>query len=232
MQKRRVGRERQIAGNAPGHASAGSHPPTLCCGVLEAAIRGMKTDATAAPRDLCQPGSRLRRPGSGARSLFRDRCHGRPRNFLSPATGAIRISAAESSRNLLIETYRIGACRRAQTSRSARDSHEQRHPCGNGLRFVGGGAPGRRRTRRPFGGLGWDPARIVEQAARLEGHPDNVAACWHGGLTHRRQPCAAIHHRSIQPPPGWQALLVLPDTPVATSKARSVLAPELSTSRT
>src|ERR1700761_1461623 len=28
-----------------------------------------------------------------------------------------------------------------------------------------------------FGELGWDAARIVEHAIRLEGHPDNVAAC-------------------------------------------------------
>ena len=34
-----------------------------------------------------------------------------------------------------------------------------------------------------FGELDWDAARIVERAARLEGHPDNVAACWYGGLT-------------------------------------------------
>ena len=34
-----------------------------------------------------------------------------------------------------------------------------------------------------FGDLGWDAARIVDHAVRLEGHPDNVAACWHGGLT-------------------------------------------------
>ena len=34
-----------------------------------------------------------------------------------------------------------------------------------------------------FGELDWDAAKIVDRAARLEGHPDNVAACWHGGLT-------------------------------------------------
>src|ERR1700761_604311 len=33
-----------------------------------------------------------------------------------------------------------------------------------------------------FGELGWSRARILEKAAELEGHPDNVAACWHGGL--------------------------------------------------
>ena len=34
-----------------------------------------------------------------------------------------------------------------------------------------------------FGDLGWSADQIVDYAIRLEGHPDNVAACWHGGLT-------------------------------------------------
>jgi homoserine kinase len=73
-----------------------------------------------------------------------------------------------------------------------------------------------------FGGLGWDAAKIVEQAVRLEGHPDNVAACWHGGLTiaASAQQLAIV---SIPPPPDWRAFLVLPETPVATAKARAML---------
>ena len=73
-----------------------------------------------------------------------------------------------------------------------------------------------------FGGLDWDVARIVDRAASLEGHPDNVAACWHGGLTiaASAQQLAIV---SIPPPPDWRALLVLPETPVATAKARSML---------
>jgi homoserine kinase len=73
-----------------------------------------------------------------------------------------------------------------------------------------------------FGSLGWDEAKIVEQAVRLEGHPDNVAACWHGGLTiaASAQQLAIV---SIPPPPDWRAFLVLPETPVATAKARAML---------
>jgi homoserine kinase len=73
-----------------------------------------------------------------------------------------------------------------------------------------------------FGDLAWDAEKIVEQAALLEGHPDNVAACWYGGLT------LAVHAQqlavlSIPPPPRWRALLILPETPVATAKARGML---------
>ena len=73
-----------------------------------------------------------------------------------------------------------------------------------------------------FGELDWDAARIVERAARLEGHPDNVAACWHGGLT-----VVANAHKlavvSIPPPQTWRAVLVLPENPVPTAKARGLL---------
>jgi homoserine kinase len=73
-----------------------------------------------------------------------------------------------------------------------------------------------------FGGLAWEDARIVEYAAGLEGHPDNIAACWHGGLTIAG--CAEeLAIVSIPPPARWQALLVLPENPVATSKARAAL---------
>ena len=73
-----------------------------------------------------------------------------------------------------------------------------------------------------FGDLHWDAATIVERAARLEGHPDNVAACWYGGLTVAAG-ASELATVSIPPPSDWRAVLVLPDTPVATAKARAML---------
>ncbi len=75
-----------------------------------------------------------------------------------------------------------------------------------------------------FGELDWDAARIVERAARLEWHPDNVAACWYGGLTiaASAQQLAVV---SIPPPRNWRAVLVLPESPVATAEARGLLPP-------
>ena len=34
-----------------------------------------------------------------------------------------------------------------------------------------------------FGELRWTPQQILNEACSREGHPDNVAACFHGGLT-------------------------------------------------
>ena len=55
-----------------------------------------------------------------------------------------------------------------------------------------------------FGGLEWDGDRIVSEASACEGHPDNVAACWHGGVVLARTPSAAQKDRlpgiSVLPP--------------------------------
>lgn len=74
-----------------------------------------------------------------------------------------------------------------------------------------------------FGQLGWSSERIIEEAYLLEGHPDNVAACWLGGFV-----AAACEGRSVQvarvrPPAEWRAIVALPAEPLATTKARAVL---------
>ena len=39
-----------------------------------------------------------------------------------------------------------------------------------------------------FGQLGWSSERILAEACLLEGHPDNAAACWLGGMVVAAQP--------------------------------------------
>ncbi len=93
-----------------------------------------------------------------------------------------------------------------------------------------------------FAGLGWDRARMLNEAAALEQHPDNVAACCLGGfavaatLSSRFAEQAAAPHPagreavspgvqalSLVPPHGWHALLVLPGRSLATAASRAVL---------
>jgi homoserine kinase len=62
-------------------------------------------------------------------------------------------------------------------------------------------------------------ADVLEHAARMEGHPDNVAAALLGGFV----VCTADHVERLEPPPGLEALLVVPDEPVRTIKARQAL---------
>lgn len=64
---------------------------------------------------------------------------------------------------------------------------------------------------------------IFERAARLEGHPDNVAASVHGGFVI----CADGHVTTLEPPAGLEAVAVIPAAQVPTSEARAALPAEV-----
>ncbi len=79
-----------------------------------------------------------------------------------------------------------------------------------------------------FGGLDWSKEEIFEEVARLEGHPDNAAACVFGGFVVSGAkdgagaggPAVAV---TMRPPEGWSAVLAIPARPLATSASRAVL---------
>jgi homoserine kinase len=74
-----------------------------------------------------------------------------------------------------------------------------------------------------FGGLNWTKQQVLEEACRREGHPDNVAACYLGGMT-----ASAVNKGSVvtatcgQNLP-WGLTLALPSASLATTKARAML---------
>ena len=74
-----------------------------------------------------------------------------------------------------------------------------------------------------FGQLGWSSQRILYEAYQLEGHPDNVAACWLGGFVAAACDGEVVRAAQVVPPSEWRALVVLPGESLATSKARAVL---------
>jgi homoserine kinase len=75
-----------------------------------------------------------------------------------------------------------------------------------------------------FGRLRWTDAQIVGEASRRERHPDNVSACWMGGLTVARMSgVAGTQVACVQPKGKWPLLLAVPEQALATEKARSVL---------
>jgi homoserine kinase len=76
-----------------------------------------------------------------------------------------------------------------------------------------------------FGRLGWDSNRILEEACILEGHPDNAAACWLGGFVMAATSGRTVHAARATPPADWRPIIVLPEEPLATTKARNVLPP-------
>jgi homoserine kinase len=72
--------------------------------------------------------------------------------------------------------------------------------------------------------LGWKPLRILNEAARIEGHPDNVAACVLGSIV-----ASAIDSGGsaravrLDIPSQFGVAVVVPDFDLPTTKARSVL---------
>jgi homoserine kinase len=74
-----------------------------------------------------------------------------------------------------------------------------------------------------FGQLGWETERILEEAYKLEGHPDNVAACWLGGFVTAVCEGTKVRVARADPPEEWRAIVALPQEPLATSAARAVL---------
>ena len=73
-------------------------------------------------------------------------------------------------------------------------------------------------------GLGWDAHRILDEAARIEGHPDNVAACVLGSIV-----ASAIDSEGVARavrlslPESFGVAVVVPDFVLPTSEARRVL---------
>jgi homoserine kinase len=62
-------------------------------------------------------------------------------------------------------------------------------------------------------------ADVLAEATRMEGHPDNVAAALLGGFV----VCCEDAVERFEPPPGLEALLVVPEEHVRTARARAAL---------
>jgi homoserine kinase len=66
-------------------------------------------------------------------------------------------------------------------------------------------------------------ADLLAHAARMEGHPDNVAAALFGGFVL----CADGRAERFDVPAGLEAVLVVPHEPVRTAEARAALPPDV-----
>jgi homoserine kinase len=74
-----------------------------------------------------------------------------------------------------------------------------------------------------FGALKLSDERIVTAATTREGHPDNVAACWHGGFTVSTMAEKGVKAASFAGHPEWELMLAMQPTALATKEARALL---------
>jgi len=77
--------------------------------------------------------------------------------------------------------------------------------------------------------LGWKPLRILDEAARIEGHPDNVAACVLGSIVASAIDSGGVTRAvRLELPRAFGVAVVVPDFILPTVEARAVLPPQYS----
>jgi homoserine kinase len=73
-------------------------------------------------------------------------------------------------------------------------------------------------------GLRWKKSRILDAAAKIEGHPDNVAACVLGSIVTSAIDSGGVAHAvRLELHEKYDVAIVVPDFVLPTSKARAVL---------
>ena len=72
--------------------------------------------------------------------------------------------------------------------------------------------------------LHWKPHRILDEAAKIEGHPDNVAACVLGSIVASATDLGgAVRAVRVELPASYGVAVVVPDFVLPTSESRTVL---------
>jgi homoserine kinase len=74
-----------------------------------------------------------------------------------------------------------------------------------------------------FGQKRWSSEEILERAAAREGHPDNVAACWLGGIVLTQYCGSRLVATRLAHKTRWSLLLAVPAEACSTEEARRIL---------
>jgi homoserine kinase len=147
----------------------------------------------------------------------------RAQEFSVVATGRNADLCARIEDNLILETYQNLLKREGYTVVPLALRMENQIPLGMGCGSSAAGRLAAIALAVHFGGLGWDNEQILSEASAEEGHPDNAAACWLGGMVVAACEGTVVHVARVMPPLGWRAMVVVPGESLATSSARAVL---------
>jgi len=143
--------------------------------------------------------------------------------FQIVASGRDPELCAALENNLIIDTYRLECERHSVEAPPLRLTIHNEIPLGMGCGSSAAALLAGVALARHFGGLKMSDAELVAEASRIEGHPDNVAACWHGGLTVSAQSEAGVECATFAGNPAWEMMLALPQASLSTKNARALL---------
>jgi homoserine kinase len=140
--------------------------------------------------------------------------------FSIRATGRNANLVGALRKNLMLDTYRAVAPHGPALELEIHNEIPLGMGCGSSAAALVAGVL----LASRFGGLGWTRQQVLEEACKREGHPDNVAACFCGGMTvSAMQPSGAVTTASFGGDLKWRLLLALPKASLATEKARALL---------
>jgi homoserine kinase len=139
--------------------------------------------------------------------------------FRITATGRDAALVGSLERNLMVETYRELAPDGPALDLTIYNEIPLGMGCGSSAAALLAGVL----LANRLGALGWADEQVVAEACRREGHPDNVAACFYGGLTASAMDAARVTAASFGHALPWRLLLALPGEGLATTKARALL---------
>jgi len=122
-------------------------------------------------------------------------------------------------RNLMLDTYRELAPHGPALHLAIRNGIPLGMGCGSSAAALLAGVF----LANHFGELGMSPEERMAEACRREGHPDNVAACFFGGLTASAMEDGRVTAASFGAGLDWRLLIALPGEGLATTKARALL---------
>jgi homoserine kinase len=143
--------------------------------------------------------------------------------FQIQATGRDAELCGALEQNLVLETYREVLVRAGAAVVALHLKLHNEIPLGMGCGSSAAALLAGVALADHFGGLRMSDAGIVAEASRLEGHPDNVAACWYGGFTVSAETDGGVQMATFAGDSAWEMLLVVQPTSLATKKARALL---------
>ncbi len=146
-----------------------------------------------------------------------------PEAFHIDATGRDAAQCAVMENNLILTTYvDVLANRGMLAPRLSLRVHNE-VPLGMGCGSSAAALLAGVFLANHFGSLGWTGQGILDEACRREGHPDNVAACFHGGMTVSAMDKEHVITATCGNNLNWRLLLALPPESLSTKKARALL---------